>query len=86
MECADSTSNCLKDIVANSGEISEAFKTISTDTKIQADKAEHIKAEISNISDVVQTNTATAEETAAATQELSEQAKNLTQLVSKFRV
>ncbi|MCI5500795.1 MAG: methyl-accepting chemotaxis protein, partial [Lachnospiraceae bacterium] len=86
MTCADATSECLKDIVYNSVQISEAFKTISNDTKIQADKSVHIKSEISNISDVVQTNTATAEETAAATQELSEQAKSLSSLIAKFHV
>lgn len=86
MTCADATSECLKDIVDNSVQISEAFKTISNDTKIQADKSVHIKSEISNISDVVQTNTATAEETAAATQELSEQAKSLSSLIAKFHV
>ena len=86
MTCADATSECLKDIVDNSVQISEAFKTISNDTKIQADKSVHIKSEISNISDVVQTNTATAEETAAATQELSEQAKSLSRLIAKFHV
>lgn len=86
MTCADATSECLKDIVDNSVQISEAFKTISNDTKIQADKSVHIKSEISNISDVVQTNTATAEETAAATQELSEQAKSLSNLIAKFHV
>lgn len=86
MICADSTSKCLTDIVENSEQISEAFKHISLDTKAQADKSSHIKTEISNISDVVQTNTATAEETAAATEELSEQAKNLSGLIAKFRV
>ncbi|MDY4838202.1 MAG: methyl-accepting chemotaxis protein [Lachnospiraceae bacterium] len=86
MTCADSTSEYLKDIVENSNHISEVFKNISEDTKEQADKSSHIKLEISNISDVVQTNTATAEETAAATQELSEQAKNLKEMISKFRV
>lgn len=86
MICADSTSKCLKDIVENSEQISEAFKNISADTKEQADKSSRIKLEISNISDVVQTNSATAEETAASTQELSQQAKNLSKLISKFRV
>lgn len=56
------------------------------DTKKQADQSSRVKLEISNISDVVQTNTATAEETAASTQELSEQAKNLSRLISKFKV
>ena len=86
MTCADSTSKCLKDIVENSEQISKAFNSISADTKEQADKSSRIKLEISNISDVVQTNSATAEETAAATQELSEQAKNLSKLISRFRV
>ena len=86
MTSADSTSEYLGDIVENSKHISEVFKNISEDTKEQADKSSRIKLEISNISDVVQTNTATAEETAAATQELSEQAKNLKDMISKFRV
>lgn len=86
MTCADTTSEYLEDIVENSGHISKVFKDISKDTKEQADKSSHIKLEISNISGVVQTNTATAEETAAATQELSEQAKNLKDMISQFRV
>ena len=77
---------CLKDIVENSEQISKAFVNISEDTKQQADKAYSIKQEISNISRVVQTNSATAEETAASTQLLSEQAHNLSKLVSGFRV
>lgn len=86
MLCADSASKCLKDIVENSEQISKAFKDISVDTKEQADKSSHIKLEISNISGVVQLNSASAEETAAATEELSEQAKNLSKLISRFRV
>lgn len=86
MACADSTSECLKDIVENSEQISKAFQNISEETKEQADKSARIKLEISNISDVVQTNTATAEQTAASTQELSVQAKKLSSLISKFRV
>ena len=86
MTSADSTSKCLKDIVENSEQISEAFKNISADTKEQADKSSSIKREISNISNGVQMNSATAEETAASTQELSEQANNLRKLISKFKV
>lgn len=86
MTSADSTSKCLKDIVENSEQISEAFKNISADTREQADKSSSIKREISNISNGVQMNSATAEETAASTQELSEQANNLRKLISKFKV
>ncbi len=86
MVCADSTSKCLKDIVENSEQISNAFRNISEDTKQQADKSSNIKQEISNISNAIQINSATAEETAASTQLLSEQAQNLSKLISKFRV
>lgn len=86
MVCADSTSKCLKDIVENSEQISKAFMNISADTKQQADKSSNIKQEISNISNAIQINSATAEETAASTQLLSEQAQNLSKLISKFRV
>lgn len=86
MTCADTTSRCLKDIVENSDQISKAFKNISVDTKEQADKSSHIRHEISNISDVIQTNAATAQQTASATQQLSEQADNLRGLISRFRV
>ena len=76
----------MQQIVKNSSEISVAFETITEDTKEQAAKASNIKREINNISEVVQTNTATAEETAAATQELNEQARNLGSLIAKFHV
>ena len=86
MTCAESTSKCLRDIVENSEQISQAFQHIALDTKEQADKSSHIKREISNISDVIQTNAATAQQTASSTQQLSEQAKNLRDMVSGFRV
>lgn len=86
MKCADSTSICLENIVENAEQIAHAFKSISADTKEQAEKSTRIKSVISNISDVVQVNSATAEETAAATEELSERAKNLSQMISKFQI
>lgn len=86
MKSADTTFECLKEIVANSGEISMAFEEISNDTRQQAQKSSDIRREMGNISDVVQTNTATAQQTAAATQELSEQAKNLSALISNFKI
>lgn len=46
----------------------------------------NIRQEMDNISDVVQTNTATAQQTAAATQELSTQARSLSDLIQKFTI
>lgn len=85
-ECADATFGSLSGIVNDSTEISEAFQNIANATSEQAHKSKRIQNEVDNISDVVQTNTATAEETAASTALLSEQAKNLKELIHRFRI
>lgn len=84
--CAENTLESLMAIVSNSEEISEAFGAIAEDTRAQADKSESIRSELLNISDVVQTNTATAEETAASTETLSEQADSLRAIVNRFKI
>lgn len=83
---ADQTSESLNLIVDNSAEISKSFESITADTIEQAVKAKYIKNDIDNISDVVNTNTATAEQTAASTAVLSEQAEKLDAMISKFKV
>lgn len=83
---ADESFDSLTAIVNDSSEISGAFEKIANDTTEQAEKSKRIQKEIDNISDVVQTNTATAEETAASTAVLSEQAANLGELIRNFRV
>ncbi len=85
-KCADTTFECLVNIVSDSGEISKAFGDISADTSEQAEKSQNIQREITQISDVVQNNTATAEETAASSDALLAQAADLDNLVRKFRV
>lgn len=82
--CADSTFNSLAKVVDNSVAISEAFERINDDTNAQAKRAGIIKNEVNNISDVVQNNTAASEQTAAASETLSEQAMNLKELINKF--
>lgn len=84
--CAENTLESLMAIVSNSEEISAAFGAIAEDTRAQADKSESIRTELLNISDVVQTNTATAEETAASTETLSEQADSLRAIVNRFKL
>ena len=85
-ECADATFESLSGIVTDSSEISTAFQDIAEDTSEQAHKSKRIQNEVNNISDVVQTNTATAEETAASTAVLSEQAMNLKELIRNFKI
>ena len=85
-EYADSTFESINEIVANSAEISQAFNQIAEVNILQVQKANEIRVEIGNISEVVQSNTATAEQTAASTEVLSNQALMLERSVSKFRV
>ena len=84
--CADATFESLSGIVKDSSEISTAFDAITVDTSEQAHKSNRIQSEVDNISDVVQTNTATAEETAASTSVLSEQAVNLKEIIRNFKL
>ena len=81
---AEITSSSLNSINENSTNISNAFVEISNATSSQAKKTKDIQNEINNISDVVQSNTATSQEIAASTTELSEQANNLKKMINKF--
>lgn len=85
-KCADETFESIEAIVADSSEIAGAFESITKDTLEQADKSKRIQKELNNISDVVQTNTATVEETAASTAVLSEQAESLEEMIRNFTV
>ena len=83
---ADNTMESLSVIVSGSEEIAAAFDNISAATKEQALKSNAIKHEVNNIYDVVQSNTATAEETSASSETLSDQAISLHEMVQQFRV
>lgn len=85
-ECADATFDSLRKIVGDSDEIAQAFRDISADTHREAEKANSIRGELGNINSVVQSNTATAEQTAASTEVLSNQAFSLEQMTAKFKV
>lgn len=85
-QCADATFESLTGIVSDSSQVAKAFEEITKDTSEQAAKSKHIQGEINVISDVIQTNTATVEETAASTSVLSEQAMNLESMVRNFKV
>lgn len=76
-EYADITSDSLAKIVSDSNNIANAFDEMSKANEIQAKNANDIRNEIENISQVVQSNTATAQQTAASTEVLSEQAAHL---------
>ena len=85
-EYADITSDSLAKIVSDSNNIANAFDEMSKANEIQAKNANDIRNEIENISQVVQSNTATAQQTAASTEVLSEQAAALKDMTGRFKV
>ncbi len=76
----------MNSVVGKAANISDTFDEISADTLEQADNSAEIITEIGKITDVVESNTATAQETAAATEELSDHAKRLEDMVKQFNV
>jgi len=78
------TEQSLRKVVADSEAILEAVSNISNATDEQATAVAQVTQGIDQISSVVQTNSATAEESAAASEELSSQATLLKELVGHF--
>lgn len=81
---ADDTAQHLKEVVAGSVDVSDMVERISVASKEQAISISQITTGIDQIASVVQTNSATAEESAAASEELSGQASTLQVLTEKF--
>lgn len=83
---AEATASALGNVVSNAKGISESFNRIKAATDGQVAAASGVTEMVDKISGVVQTNSATAEQTAAASQELSSQAQLLKSLVTKFKL
>lgn len=72
--------------IFTSGLVENIVDDITESCKRQKEMAEQINSDINKISGVVQSNSATAEESAAASEELSGQAGMLKELVGKFKL
>ena len=73
-------------MVASIQKIAETSKTLSENTQVQAEAVEQADMGIARISEVVQSNSAAAEESFATSEELSAQAMTMHELVSKFQL
>ena len=73
-------------IVSGTDEMISKINQIAEASKKQADATEMVSAGIGQISEVVQTNSATAEEAAAASEELYGQSQLLKNRVSRFKL
>ena len=86
VELTESTQHALEDVVEGSRVVIQKVRQISEASAEQANSANQISEGISQISSVVQNNSATSEESAAASEELSSQAQVLRNLLSKFQI
>jgi len=78
------TEESLQKVVEKSEKVLESVSLISTAAGEQANAVTQVTTGIDQISSVVQTNSATAEQSAAASEELSGQASMLKELISSF--
>lgn len=79
------TAQSLTHSVNSAQEIADIINYIALDSQQQANTMEQTKIEISQLSTVVQTNSATAEQSAAVSEQLDAQAKALKSLTDRFR-
>ncbi len=82
---AKKTASVLDGIVSGAREIAAEVTNISDAAAVQADAIEQINTGVLQISSVIQSNTATAEESAAASEELSGQSTMLKKMLEHFK-
>lgn len=83
---ASETAEQLVIVVSGANEVVKTTNLIAEAARGQADAVFEIREQINQISNVVQTNSATAEESAATSQQLSSQAGLLRNMISMFRI
>ena len=86
MKITTATAQSLERIVTSSEKSAVLVKEIAEASQKQAESIDQATQGLDLISGVVQTNSATAEQSAAASEELSSQALMLKQLVNQFQV
>ena len=83
---ADETAQSLYQAVNGVNEMTAIIGQISEASSAQAHSISQVTLGIDQISSVVQTNSATAQESAAASEELSSQSQMMKNLVNKFKL
>ena len=86
IDVADETAKQLEQVVAGSKLITEEVNKIVQALEAQSVSFEQINEGVDHINDVVQTNAATSEECAAASQEMSSQAGMLETEIRRFQI
>lgn len=84
-EITAQTAEAIKTLNEYTESVKEIVGSITESCRSQNEMVENIHSDIGKISAVVQSNSATAEQSAASSEELSGQAETLKELVSRFR-
>ncbi|MEZ3488051.1 MAG: MCP four helix bundle domain-containing protein [Lachnospiraceae bacterium] len=85
-QIAAETQESLELVVSNAQHITENMASITDATDVQAEGLSQVTLGIDQISSVIQTNSATAQQSAAASEELFGQSSLLKSLVGRFRL
>jgi len=85
-QIANDTAESLSKVVESAQTVSHLVDQIAAAAAEQSNAIEQVTVGVDQISSVVQTNSATAEQSAAASEELSQQAQMLKNLVAKFKL
>ena len=86
MIVAEETAKKLEDVAEGSKIITQEVTGIAEALELQTTEILQINEGIEQINGVVQSNSATSEECAAASQEMSSEADNLREMISRFKV
>lgn len=76
----------LHNLVESAQKTMELVREVSKGSQVQANKISDVELGVEQITSVVQTNSATSEESAATAEELSSQANLMGQMIAKFKV
>lgn len=76
----------MQTVIENIGKIVDAINEISMEAKQQYHSMSELNESIDHISQVVETNSAASQESAAISEEVSKELQNLKQLVGMFQL
>ena len=80
------TAKELENMVSQVQDIADKVRSIAEDSTVQASAVKEMSGDIGQIADAGQNNAATSEESLALSNEMSEHAKYLKELVDKFEL
>jgi methyl-accepting chemotaxis protein len=85
-QLVDQAGATMEEIVTSVQRVTDIMSEITSASQEQSDGIDHVNEAISQMDSATQQNAALVEQAAAASQSLDEQAKNLAQLVSVFKL